>query len=74
MVHQARRTNRDKGEPHGSAPLTPPCIRARIRRFMASPATDTLLLSGRTFVRNRLADVPSTLKPAPAGYRPAFSV
>ena len=25
--------NRDRGEPHGSAPPTPPCVRVRTRRF-----------------------------------------
>jgi hypothetical protein len=26
-------SNRDRGEPHGSAPPTPPCVRVRTRRF-----------------------------------------
>jgi len=35
MPHEARAPthNRDRGEPRGSAPPTPPCVRVRTRRF-----------------------------------------
>ena len=46
------RTNRDRGEPRGSSPPTPPYIRVRIRRF-GGLSVHGLLMSGRPRRRKR---------------------
>ncbi len=60
------RINRDRGEPRGSSPPTPPYIRVRIRRFGGLSLPPCGRTEGRGFV-SRIAAAASV--PAPPGRR-----
>ena len=68
--------NRDRGEPRGSTPPTPPCVRVRTRRFgWLSVATNAGLWDTRSAADgSALARQPSGLHPYSLPGRPAMLV